>query len=81
MAKVTYQIVQHDGGWAYKANDAYSESYPTHADALRAARTAAAEQMQPGQTELIEYEDENGHWHFETAAGRDRPETTVKDTE
>lgn len=80
MTKVTYQIVQHDDGWAYKASDAYSETFPTHGEALRAARAAAAEQMEPGNTEVIEYEDGEGHWHVEVAPGRDRPETAVKDT-
>jgi hypothetical protein len=47
--------------------------FPTHAEALAAARTAAAEQRVPGHTEVIEYEDEHGRWHTETAAGRDRP--------
>jgi hypothetical protein len=41
---------------------------------------AAAEQRVPGHTEIIEYEDEKGHWHTETAAGRDRPDTDVEDT-
>ena len=80
MAHVTYQIVRHDDGWAYKVNGVFSEPYPTHAEALAAARTAAAEQRVPGHTEVIEYEDENDRWHTETAAGRDRPETDVKDT-
>jgi hypothetical protein len=79
MVQVTYEIVEHDGGWAYKASGAYSESYPTHEEALQAARLAAAEQMQPGHTEIIEYEDENGRWHVETAPGSDRPETAIKD--
>ena len=34
---VTYEIVQHDGGWAYKANGAFSEPFPTHAEALMSA--------------------------------------------
>jgi hypothetical protein len=80
MAQVTYHIVQHDGGWAYKANDAFSEAFPTHDAALKAARIAAAEQMQPGHTEVIEYEDADGHWHVETAPGRDRPQTAVEDS-
>jgi len=50
MAKVTYHIVEHDGGWAYSVDGAFSEAFPTHAQALKAARTAAAEQMQPGET-------------------------------
>jgi hypothetical protein len=80
MTHVTYQIVRHDDGWAYTVNGVFSEPFPTHAEALTAARTAAAEQRVPGQTEVIEYEDERGRWHTETAAGRDRPETDVQDT-
>jgi hypothetical protein len=54
---------------------------PTHAEALEAARTAAAaDQRLPGYTEVIEYEDEKGRWHTETASGHDRPETEVQDT-
>ena len=80
MSHVTYQIVRHDSGWAYKVNGVFSEPFPTHAAALKAARTAAAEQRVPGRTEVIEYEDENGRWHTETASGSDRPATDVKDS-
>jgi hypothetical protein len=80
MSHVTYQIVPHDGGWAYKVGDVFSEPYPTHEGALAAARVAAAEQRVPGHTEAIEWEDANGKWHSETASGRDRPDTDVKDT-
>src|SRR6266699_3922831 len=69
MSHVTYQIVRHDEGWAYTVNGVFSEPFPTHDAALAAARTAAAEQRVPGHTETIEYEDEKGHWHTETAAG------------
>jgi hypothetical protein len=79
MTEVTYEIVEHDGGWAYKVGSVFSEAFPTHAAALAAARAAAAEQEVPGHSEVIEYEDEKGHWHTETARGRDRPHTTVKD--
>ena len=80
MSHVTYQIVEHDGGWAYKVDDVFSETFPSHAAALAAAKTAAAEQRVPGQTEAIEWEDANGRWHSETASGRDRPDTDVKDS-
>jgi hypothetical protein len=80
MAHVTYRIVQHDDGWAYTVNGVFSEPFPTYAEALEAARTAAAEQRSPGYKEVIEYEDEKGRWHTETASGRDRPETEVQDT-
>ena len=79
MPDITYEIVQHDGGWAYKVNGAFSESFPTHAEALFAAQSAAEEQEVPGHTETFEYEDDEGNWHTETARGRDRPHTLVKD--
>jgi hypothetical protein len=79
MAHVTYKIVKHDGGWAYTVDGVFSESFPTHAAALKAARAAAAEQRVPGRTEVIEYEDEKGKWHTETAPGSDRPATDVQD--
>jgi hypothetical protein len=79
MSHVTYKVVRHEDGWAYTVNGVFSESFPTHAEALQAARRAAAEQRVPGQTEAIEYEDEHGRWHSEVAQGRDRPETDVED--
>jgi len=80
MTHVTYKVVRHDDGWAYTANGVFSESFPTHAQALTAARQAAAEQRVPGRSETIEYEDENGKWHTELARGGDRPETDVEDS-
>jgi hypothetical protein len=47
MAHVTYKVVRHEDGWAYTVNAAFSESFPTHAEALEAARHAAAEK--PGE--------------------------------
>ncbi len=79
MSEVIYQIVEHDGGWAYKANGVFSESFPSHAAALKAAQAAAAEQRVPGATHVIQYEDDKGRWHTETARGSDRPATEVKD--
>lgn len=80
MAHVTYKIVRHDEGWAYKVDNVFSEPFPTHAAALAAARHAAQEQRIPGRTEAIEYEDEKGRWHSETASGTDRPDTDVEDS-
>jgi hypothetical protein len=80
MGHVTYHVVRHEDGWAYTVNGVFSEAFPTHAAALEAARAAAAEQRVPGQTEVIEYEDENGRWHSETARGSDRPDTDVDDS-
>ena|SRR5215469_2935349 len=77
---VTYEIVQHDGGWAYKVDGVFSEAFPTHAEALVAAQSAATEQELPGDAATIEYEDDKGEWHSETVSGRDRPHAVVKDT-
>ncbi len=80
LTDVTYEIVQHDGGWAYKVNGVFSEAFSTHAEAFAAAQSAAAEQELPGDAETIEYEDDRGEWHSETVSGRDRPHAAVKDT-
>jgi len=77
MVKVIYQIVEHDGGWAYQVNGVYSEPYPTHDAARAAAERAAREQHIPGNTTSISWEDKDGRWHQEVAAGDDRPETDV----
>jgi hypothetical protein len=79
MAEITYEIVQHDGGWAYNVDGVFSEPYPSHAAALKAAQAAAAEQTVPGTTEVVEFEDDKGQWHTETARGSDRPRTAIKD--
>jgi hypothetical protein len=79
MAKVIYEIVQHDGGWAYRANGVYSETFRSHDEARRAADRAAQEQQLAGSDAAISYEDREGHWHNEVAKGNDRPDTEVKD--
>lgn len=79
MADVTYEIVEHDGGWAYRAGGVYSETFPTHEAARWAAERAAVEQRLPGETEGISWEDQEGRWHDEVAEGTDRPATSVKD--
>ena len=41
---VTYEIVPHNGGWAYRLDDVYSETFPSKEDATRAAEAAASKQ-------------------------------------
>ena len=79
MTEVHYRIVEHDGGWAYVSQGVYSETFPTHEAAKKAALRAAAEQRLSGSDETIEYEDEAGRWHVERAPGDDRPVTDVED--
>ena len=79
MTEVTYTIVEHDGGWAYKVGDTFSETFPSHDAALKAAQRAAGEQRLPGETEGISYEDKQAVWHQEVSDGDDRPATRVQD--
>lgn len=79
MDHVTYEIVEHNGGWAYKLGDVFSETFPTHAEAAEAAKAAAQGHMRSGADETIEYEDEDGVWHDETVSGQDRPEADVEE--
>jgi hypothetical protein len=79
MTKVVYAIVEHDGGWAYKFAEVFSEPYPSRESALAAAKAAAAEQQVGGDDEEISFQDQSGHWHFEHADGGDRPEAIVED--
>ena len=78
MAKITYKIVEHDGGWAYSADEVFSETFPSHDEARRAAERVAREQGAPGETTGISYEDRDGRWHDEVSVGNDRPEANVK---
>ncbi len=77
MTDITYRIVEHDGGWAYKLGDVFSETFPNHDAALRAARMVASEQGAPGETAPILYQDASGAWHEETSKGTDRPQAGV----
>jgi hypothetical protein len=79
MTEVIYHVVEHDGGWAYKVDGVFSETFPNHDAAHRAAARAAAEQRQPGETTGIVYEDSAGRWHSDLSDGDDRPETAVDD--
>jgi len=77
MADVTYEIVEHDGGWAYRLGDVYSETFPTRDQAVQAADDAARRQEMPRETEAIQYQDADGRWHEELARGNDVPQTEV----
>lgn len=78
MSHVTYRIVQHDGGWAYKLGETYSETFASHDRARAAAVAASHEQRVPDQTAMIEFEDSAGNWVTERADGHDRPQVDVE---
>ncbi len=79
MTDIHYEVVQHDGGWAYRLDGVFSETFRTRDAAHDAAARAAAEQAQPGETEAISYQDGQGEWHEELASGLDRPNADVAD--
>ncbi|HZY67305.1 MAG TPA: DUF2188 domain-containing protein [Devosia sp.] len=76
---VVYEVVEHDGGWAYKVGDVFSETFRSHGDASAAAEQAAQRQQLADRPGIIEYEDADGRWHKEVTLGSDRPETEVVD--
>lgn len=78
MTRVTYAIVEHDGGWAYRVDGTYSETYPSREAAHAAALRAATEQQQPGAAAGITWEDARGRWHAEVTRGDDRPDVEVE---
>jgi hypothetical protein len=78
LTQVAYHVVEHDGGWAYKVGEVFSETFPSKELAHAAAR-AAREQRTPGEGAAIEYEDSAGNWHDEYAKGSDRPDAEVEE--
>lgn len=79
MTKIVYEIIPHDGGWAFKLGDSISDTFRSHDAAYAAAKRVAQEQMRPGQTVGISWEDDEGRWHDEISPGHDRPEVDIRD--
>jgi hypothetical protein len=78
MSHITYEIVEHDGGWAYRVDGSSRKLFRATTPPAEAAERAAGEQRVPGNTTGISYEDKGGRWHDELSDGRDRPITDVK---
>lgn len=79
MTKIVYEIIQHDGGWAFKLGDTISDTFRSHDGAYAAAKRVAIEQTRPDDTVGISWEDERGRWHDEISRGDDRPQVAVQD--
>lgn len=77
MTKIVYEIIQHDGGWAYRVGKVISETFRTREDAHSAARLAAERQHGSVPQHDIEFEDSNYHWHTERSGSG--PDTEVDD--
>ncbi len=76
---VTYHIVEHDGGYAYKVGDVFSETFPSRDEALQAAQARRRRAAGAGLDRGIRYQDKAGQWHDETAQGNDRPVAKVEE--
>ena len=79
MTNIVYEIVEHDGGWAYKLGDVFSETYPSKELATAAANDVAERQQVAGEPEVVQYQDAEGVWREESVSGDDRPEVDVRD--
>ena len=77
MTKITYEIVEHDGGWAYRVDGVFSETFPSH-DLPAERRSAPRRNKSSRETRPASVQDKDGHWHEEVSAGNDRPKTDVK---
>jgi hypothetical protein len=75
MVEVIYEVVEHNGGWAYKAFGVYSETFRTPEQARRAAAQAAARQQLGGRMSGIVFQDPGGNWRKEVSDGSKRPVT------
>lgn len=74
--QIVYHVGSHDGGWAYRLNDVWSEPYATHAAAQAAAQQAAHRQHLSGKSAEILYQAKDGSWRREYV-GDERPEASV----
>lgn len=78
---VTYHVAEHDGGFGYRVDNVWSETFPDHDSALAAAKSAAERQQVGGEDVSISYQRADGGWQAEDVSGGDRPATEVVDDE
>jgi hypothetical protein len=77
--KIAYHVGAHDGGYAYRLDDVWSETFADHDAAFEAAIAVATRQHLEGQDVDITYQAADGGWKTEHIDGRDRPEAAVID--
>lgn len=73
MTKLSYEIVEVKGGYAYKVGDGWSETFPSRDDAL----SAAEERMPGGEMATGQTEGDARRWRNEMSNNDDRPETDI----
>ena len=62
MTKIIYEVVEHDGGWAYQVDGVFSETFPSHDLAREAADRAQRRSKSFLEATGISYEDKDGRW-------------------
>lgn len=67
MTKLNYEIVERDGGYAWKLGDAISETYPTRDAATAAAIEDSARRQSGTAPQTPETEGDARRWHNEMA--------------
>lgn len=77
MTEVIYEIGEHDGGWAYKVGNVYSDPIAPAKAFMQPRPKSLWNSACPGETEAIQFEDAKGQWHTETAQGGDRPRPEI----
>lgn len=65
MSVITYNILRHDGGWAYEVNGTFSASFSTRTAARAAAKRAACKHRLAGKTVPIDCEEGQDNWDHE----------------
>lgn len=77
MTKPNYEIVERDGGYAWKLGDAFSETYPTR-DAASAAAIEDSARRQSGTARATAQSDGDARrWHNEMADNDTGHETDI----
>ncbi|MBB4227575.1 DUF2188 domain-containing protein [Rhizobium mongolense] len=64
MVDITYQIVPHDEGWAYKLGGTISETYATVEEAINHAKRAASRQKIGDGDATLAFPAPDGGWRF-----------------
>ena len=64
MGQFRYQVVRHQHGWAYHLEETYSPVFPTSWEAIAAAKTAAHEKHEPGDTTTVRVQEGRLSWRI-----------------
>ena len=62
MGQFHYQVRRHHHGWAYHLDKTYSAVFPTSWEAIAAAKTAAREMHEPGDTTTVRVQEGPLSW-------------------